>query len=476
MRVLINPTYWIGDISGHSLSISAINTAKALSLYSKHRVILPIPDGDKWLYAEDTFEGIDEIVPIPWTHKYSTNFPSEEWWKKFNTSTGSVYYDMVIDCNSRIALQLDNMGRVGSLPKRAFHPGSISTPVVIRPLYPVSELAQDGHMHSYQLDTIAQAILPTMHLSPFQKRDAVECAREFVNFSHVKKMIDRNVVIPHPIKLSDIDFVQRKNVDEVRVMFQTSLAAVKNPGMIGDMFRRLNMMKKPVKMVASVPCPRSHVKGVEENMRERIKNELYEDTETYVKPSREKYTELLAGGDVFLALSRSESFGISYFEQLSAGQVGIYLGRPWNRGLLPEWYPFVCKDEEEVFARLLWVVDNLEEAQNMIKPIRKWIDENLSPQVVAKKMETYIEEQFKVQAEKDFKSLKSHWIVGVLEENLKKDKYTMKEIATIVQKNTKMGVNIFSGSTPWKHVVRRIMMVLGYVDTCESEVPVFVRK
>ena len=39
MRVVVNPTYWTGNVVGHSISLSAINTAKALSTLPKRRMM-----------------------------------------------------------------------------------------------------------------------------------------------------------------------------------------------------------------------------------------------------------------------------------------------------------------------------------------------------------------------------------------------------------------------------------------------------
>ncbi len=188
-----------------------------------------------------------------------------------------------------------------------------------------------------------------------------------------------------------------------------------------------------------------------------------------------EYESLLEGADVFLCMSRNESFGLSFFEHCRQGKSGIYLKEPWQKGLLPKEYPFICETEEEVFARLLWVIDNLEEAQKRVAFMKDWIPQNLSRMVVAQKMEAFMRKQFEDALEIDREAMSEQWLYKCLEDKLKRDTYSLEDVARVIKEEKK--TNIFAPSTQYAHTVRRMMQLLAFEDTLnKTGQPVFKRK
>jgi len=62
----------------------------------------------------------------------------------------------------------------------------------------------------------------------------------------------------------------------------------------------------------------------------------YPMIEFYPNCDRETFYGKLREGHVFLSFSMWEGFGISYWEMMYQGLVGVFLDRPWNRSVLPQ--------------------------------------------------------------------------------------------------------------------------------------------
>jgi len=476
MRVVVNPTYWTGNVVGHSISLSVIDTAKALSMLPNVHVIMPVPkDRHLWQYTDASLEGIDQVIEVEYMRKFTTHFATEDWWKHFNVGSGDTFYDVMLEFNGKIAVQMDNYAMAGNYTNKFFLPAPITVCSIVRPAFLVYELLSRPHAHL--LETIAQASMPTMFLTEYQKDLLEVAARKYLSPTLLRSMGTKNVVVPHSIAVDRIKFKPRKNPEKVRIMFATTLSAVKQADKIGKMFEKMLKLGKPVELVASLPFRRAEIarQYIVEEFKEKAYKELSKYTELHVNPPREQYERLLEGADVFVCMSKNESFGLSFFEQLQAGQVGIYLKKPWQKGLLPEEYPFICETEEEVFARLLWVVDNLEEAQSRIAFMEDWLAEHVGKMSVAKKMERFISNCFAEVLEIDYQRMKDQWLYKAMESRLRRERYSMEDVARVIKEET--NTNIFVESTMYGHTVRRMMQLLGYEDILNKEgLPVFERR
>jgi len=76
----------------------------------------------------------------------------------------------------------------------------------------------------------------------------------------------------------------------------------------------------------------------DEEVRAAELRQRYPMIEFYPNCDRETFYEKLREGHMFLSFSMWEGFGISYWEMMYQGLVGIFLDRPWNRSVLPEEY------------------------------------------------------------------------------------------------------------------------------------------
>lgn len=472
MRILVNSMYRTERVMMNSLSNSSIKTAKLLSRLPNVWVTMPLPDKSvgRWDYDESDVEGIDEVIVAPYQKKYETRFLAEEWWRYFSVMNGSTYYDLVIDFNPRTALQFNAVTRTGFPSHRLFVP-PIQVQPVIRPLYLLRD--QKEIWDDYVVEVLSCCMFPTMYQGAHQRDEVIRAARELVGFSYVRKALDNSVVIPLSIDVDRIQFKQRKNPDSVRIMFATSLNPCKQIEKIAKMVDRIWSMGRRIEMVISMPWWSGDSSDLEEYLIGLFPILKTDHGRLYVNPERRVYEQLLSEADVFVGMSEYESFGISYFEQLQGGQVGVYLDRPWSRAVLPKDYPFLYESDEEVFGALLWVIDNLEKAQNRVKDVEEWLRENLNDTVISQSMYGFVKKYYDQLLEKERKIMVKSWLYKLLEAELVEDRYTMKELGLLIREKTKKGLNIFMPSANIAHTVRRMTQLLGYRDRSDDSFPVF---
>jgi hypothetical protein len=103
--------------------------------------------------------------------------------------------------------------------------------------------------------------------------------------------------------------------------------------------------------------------------------------EFYANCNRETFYDKLREGHLFLSFSMWEGFGISYWEMIYSGLVGIFLDRPWNRSVLPEEYwALRAKNPKEMYRVF----------RDTIKPAGL----ELSQAVIEKRVRPYLREQY----------------------------------------------------------------------------------
>lgn len=86
--------------------------------------------------------------------------------------------------------------------------------------------------------------------------------------------------------------------------------------------------------------------------------------------TREGYLQLIADRGAFLCTSNYESFGIYYLELLCSGIVGVFLDKPWIRGLLPD-YPLIAENQAQAVALMKDVTENYDKWYAIIT--EQWI-------------------------------------------------------------------------------------------------------
>jgi hypothetical protein len=94
----------------------------------------------------------------------------------------------------------------------------------------------------------------------------------------------------------------------------------------------------------------------------------------YPNCDRETFYEKLKEGHLFFSFSMWEGFGISYWEMMYQGLVGIFLDRPWNKSVLPETeWPLRFDDTKNMYRQFKALLDpaRLREAQVVLDTLAR---------------------------------------------------------------------------------------------------------
>lgn len=212
---------------------------------------------------------------------------------------------------------------------------------------------------------------PSVFNSEHNRRLWVEECRKYASASEVKRMVDRSDVIHIGIRCDEIDkkpFVGSKGT----ICHCGRLAAHKNFDRVVTISGLAFMTGTKVKLVTS-----TFGKSSCEKMTEIAK------TSEFVKPhfdlDRSVFLDLIREADGFLCCSKSESYGLSWLEKLYAGQVGIFVDRPWVRALVdshaPNRYPFIFGSNEEAVSMLKQLVEDPDSMRSQIAWVKDMIRE-----------------------------------------------------------------------------------------------------
>jgi hypothetical protein len=109
--------------------------------------------------------------------------------------------------------------------------------------------------------------------------------------------------------------------------------------------------------------------------------------------SRQQLFKLQAEAHASICMiNKGNSAGI-YLEQILAGQVVLFVDRPWSRSTFDGVkQPFFFSTAEEALALLRWVKNNYDEAQSKMKPIREHIIGKLGIHTVTQQLDSILSE------------------------------------------------------------------------------------
>ncbi len=86
-------------------------------------------------------------------------------------------------------------------------------------------------------------------------------------------------------------------------------------------------------------------------------------------PQRDMYFREIKTRDVFLSWTTNHTGGVTFIEMLLAGMVGIFWKADYVNEKVDPAYPFIVSNKQEAATMLDWVLNNLDEARERIKPI-----------------------------------------------------------------------------------------------------------
>lgn len=220
----------------------------------------------------------------------------------------------------------------------------------------------------------------------------------------------------------------------------------------------------------------------DEEVRAEELRKQYPMIEFHVNCNRETFYEKLREGHLFLSFSMWEGFGISYWEMMYQGLVGIFLDRPWNQSVLPEdQWALRAKNTKEMYRAF----------REAIKPASM----KLNQAVLEKRVRPYLRDHYErslVNAriyEWMLKKTQQHYDLQFGEgRSMTFKKLAAKAISRMPQPaNMEMVFKMMSASADRSGLefgrrnqfvsrmfIRQAAQFMGYRDTCENDEPSFI--
>jgi len=200
-----------------------------------------------------------------------------------------------------------------------------------------------------------------------EKRLAMQEGRRYMNPATLKKMDERMMVAAIAgVRTADIDklYDQRDETSDRPPCLFWGGRWVSQKG-FSDMLelcKRIYSTGRDIRFVFTT---------AEDRESEIVElKEKYPYIEFYDKVNREEFMKKMIEGDVFICLSKVESFGCAYWEMAYAGLVGVFVDAAFSREVLPDGYPYFAKNNNELLEKTLWVLSNLSSARDWLDKIR----------------------------------------------------------------------------------------------------------
>jgi len=187
---------------------------------------------------------------------------------------------------------------------------------------------------------------------------------------------------------------------------------------------------------------------------------------------RMKFVDQLGDGDIALCLSVIEGSGIAFFEQVVSGMSVIFLERRWHQEWVPKDYKLLAQNLKEAEAMVDWAMTHREEAAVVADGLRKHVLRKMDAATGAVTCLRRLKELVEEFDEKTRGRLVEGSIADLVRKALDgADEITEQEVYARMQKASDSGMSFWNrADVVTRACVRKIVMLSGYVDTCQEEV------
>ena len=215
---------------------------------------------------------------------------------------------------------------------------------------------------------------PSIFNSSFNQRESREVARQFLSMSVLRDYVSATNdlgIATHDIDAARVDRPPPEGT--FRFIYGGRMPEYKRVRETVDVSEKLRQGGRDVECLVHTYTP------IYERKLREIEADVACVTGFYSEPRSTFYGNMFRA-HAFICMSKAESYGISYYEMLYSGLVGIFLRRPWQDAVLPKSYPFIAENKSELRDMALWIMANYADAQKKIQPTIDWIAENQNQQ------------------------------------------------------------------------------------------------
>jgi len=308
-----------------------------------------------------------------------------------------------------------------------------------------------------------------MFTLPIEMENFKSRAVKYLSFSLMKKVEKDGVVVKFPILADRFNEIRktRRESDGKEVVFfyggrlasaAKSAKGAKRLDKVLELVGRLYSAAMPVRLLVTTP------EDENDFSRELFSGKSFVDVK-YGQDS-EGYVKYLAEADVFLCFSEIDSAGITFWEMMAAGLIGVFKFSPWLKDMLPRGYPYVAESWDSVFDLMVHIVKNWEKVRRDYVFDEKWFESSFGCKSVASRMKSaLVERVFE-------RGLASPKFLMELVDRLEAKQYSMKELCEELTAVSDKGAQFGTGkSMIHDFAVRQAVLESGrFIDSCEKEV------
>jgi len=489
LRILIDPIYiQLGNLGGSSSYQIMVNLVRELASRG-HYIYWMVPDVE---YKPSDVEDLPNVGIIR-TEKVADMFTldgcvSDKYFSLFNRVTGKYHVDVVMTRRTGIATQLKRL-----LEPNRFHDtgGDMSDKLYGMPL-----VINEGFVQTPERSFVGEAYWMcqcmgylTSDMTIFQSEHNLdEVCKSMGNYLVTSKIMDfaknRAKIVPFGVNCDQLDQYYNENYafldkNKFKVMSIGRLMGVSHVEYLDwfDYLYKSGMddCELTLSLSGQLSGPIRTRLG---KMGFDYKNNLGRQVKLYEYNNRDNFLRMLRGYDCFFAVTSHQDQPAGIWEALYLGVPGIIPESDYQKTFFAD-YPFVIKpsDKKDFLAKLLWIREHRQEAREMVKPWRNIIREKYNAVTNNKKVADIIEEVAYNHVNRYYTPK------GVLKflEQLKGETYSWNDVINFLKRQGQIGVRIGDATVrqPFTYSFGSIKLGMsrcGYVDTCESSIPFFVRE
>lgn len=489
LRILIDPIYiQVGNLAGSSTYNQMATLVKELASRG-HYVYWMIPDVD---YTPSPIEDLPNVGIIR-TEKVVDLFTldgcvSDKYFSLFNRVTGKYPIDVVMTCRTGIATQLKRL-----LEPNRFHDTGAE---MSDKLYGMPLVINEAFVQTPERSFVGEAYWLCQCMGYLSSDKTVfqsehnmdEACKSMTNYIVASKVMDfaknRAEIVPFGVNCEQLDqYFDEKyaflDKNKFKVMSIGRLMGVSHVEYLDwfDYLYKSGMddCELTLSLSGQLSGPIRTRLG---KMGYDYKNNLGRQVKLYEYNNRDNFLRMLRTYDCFFAVTSHQDQPGGVWEALYLGVPGLIPESDYQRSFFKD-YPFVIKanDKKDFLSKLLWIREHRQEAREMVKPWRDLIREKYNTNINNKKIADIIEDAA-------YNTINRYYTPkGVLTfmEQLKGETYSWNDVINFLKRQGKIGVRIGDATVrqPFTYSYGSIKLGMarcGYVDTCESSTPFFVRK
>lgn len=485
LRILIDPVYvQVSNLGSSSTYNKYVSMVKEL-VSRGHYVYWMLPDVD---YEPNEIEDHPNVGVIRTTYIQDQfvvdGLVTDDFFNMFNRIAGRYHIDVI--CTSRTGAA-GMMKRTLESPRFHDQGGNYTDKHYGLPLVVIEEFPQTpkrSHVGDayWLMQTLGyMSADATVFISDHNRAEVTEAMGGIYTNSRINKFVDKTIITPSGIEIDELDKIYERDRWKVETGFK-----VISVGRIMGVSYREHLAWFDYLYRSGIDCRLiiSLSGGLGGPMQKSLKKLGVEFT------ADNPQFQLIENNPrkSFLKLLRTVHAGIAPMSHLDC-PVGlseaIYMGVPlvmpiadYQKTFFPD-YPFVVKhtDKASLLMHLKNIKDDPEWAREQIEPWRQHIRETFNAPVNIRKMCDDIEKV----ARKPLPHFKtSGAILGFLSE-LKGERYTFGDVVEYLRECGTMGISVgdLGIRATWTYgrgTIHHAMRYVGYVDTCEGDTEVFVRR